>query len=154
MFKRLFFIFFVFLVIYLVRENNSNISQVLKTIEDKTVELDNQYRDYHINYDNLTTNNILDELSFLEDLDDIKIVVITEVANELIEYNINSNSLKKELGEFFNYCISKLEDKYLDDEIVKAYSNGIKVQKLIITMSKVLANNYLQYNKDLKYEIK
>lgn len=154
MFKRLFFIFFVFLVIYLVRENNSNISQVLKTIEDKTVELDNQYRDYHINYDNLTTNNILDELSFLEDLDDIKIVVITEVANELIEYNINSNSLKKELGEFFNYCISKLEDKYLDDEIVKAYSNGIRVQKLIITMSKVLANNYLQYNKDLKYEIK
>lgn len=154
MFKKIIFIFFVFLVIYLVRENNSNILQVLKTIEDKTVELDNQYRDYHINYDNLTTNNILDELSFLEGLDDIKIVVITELANESIEYNINSKNLKKELGEFFNYCISKLEDKYLDDEIVKAYSSGIRVQKLIITMSKVLANNYLQYNKDLKYEIR
>lgn len=154
MFKRLFFIFFIFLLIYLLRENNLNISQVLKTIEDKTVELDNQYRDYHINYDNLTTNNILEELEFLENLDNIKIVVITKVADELIEYNINSNNLKKELGEFFNYCISKLEDKYLDEEIVKAYSSGIKIKKLIITMSKVLANNYLQYNQDLKYEIK
>ncbi len=155
MLKKLFLIFFIFILL-LIKSNPSKISHVFNQLEDKTVELDNQYNEYHIYYDNsnLTTKNILDELSFLENEKNIKIIIITDINNETIEYNIDSNNLKKQLGEFFNHCISILESKYLDKEVENAYSSGIKIKKLIITMSKVLANNYLQYRKDLHYEIK
>lgn len=153
MFKKFSLIFFMFIVILLISSKKSDIAQVFNQLEDKTIE---QYMQYHISYDNsnLTTSNILGELSFLEYEKNIKIVIITEVADEMIQYNINSSNLKKELGEFFNYCVSKLESKFLDNEVVKAYSSGIKINKLIITMPSVLANNYIQNKTDIKYEIK
>lgn len=156
MFKKLFFFIFIIITIFVTKSKQLNISHVFKNLEDKTVELDNQYKEYHLYYDNenLTTNNILNELAFLKNENNIKVVIIVDIDNEIIEYSIDSNNLKKNLGEFFNHCISILESKYLDNEIVKAYSSGIKIKELIITMPKVLANNYLQYKNDLYYEIK
>lgn len=156
MLKKLFLILFMFITILIIKTNTSKISQVFNQLEDKTVELDNQYKEYHIYYDNinLTTSNILNELSFLEHQNNIKIILITDIAGEDIEYSIDSSNLSKKLGDFFNYCISILESKYLDKEVESAYSNGIKINKMIITMPKVLANNYLQYKDNLQYEIK
>ena len=89
MLKKLFLIFFIFILL-LIKSNPSKISHVFNQLEDKTVELDNQYNEYHIYYDNsnLTTKNILDELSFLENEKNIKIIIITDINNETIEYNI------------------------------------------------------------------
>lgn len=107
------------------------------------------YHEYHISYENenLTTNNLLSELEFLKNEENITITIVTF---DDIRYDIRSNSMKRDTGKFFDNYIKLLEKNENDKKIIETYSNGIRIKELIIYMPDILANNYLQ-NKNLEY---
>lgn len=119
---------------------------ILSTFSEKEIAT---YHEYHISYENenLTTNNLLSELEFLKNEENITITIVTF---DNIRYDIRSNSMKSDTGKFFDNYIKLLEKNENDKKIIETYSNGIRIKELIIYMPDILANNYLQ-NKNLEY---
>lgn len=104
---------------------------------------------YHFYYDNLTTKNLYNELSFF-DGSDIVIHMYSKLDDKVIKYDFSSYDLKKKLGEFFNYYLSLIDD---EKEIDRVYINGIKIHEIIIKMPDEIANHYLKNSHNIRYNV-
>lgn len=142
MFKRL-LLFFVFIFIFS--------SFMINRSKDMPVFLEDggDVYIYHFYYDDLTTKNILEELSFLKD-DDVMVHLYSNIDEKVVRYNFSSSDIKNKIGDYFDYYLSMLDNQ---NDIDRIYLKGIKINEIIIKMPENLANKYLNSKTGIKYEI-
>lgn len=114
-------------------------------------ELDNNYKIYRVDTDNINTNNIskyFNQYTILSITPDIN--PIYKKAININTYRFDNNkTIKTNVKEFSDIYIDILKDLALDSEVQKCFYNGIKIKQVEVYITNNQLNEILK-SKNIK----